>query len=185
MTHTRLEINKLTLAAMFLALAWLLPFLSGQIPEFGNMLLLMHIPALLAGFVLGPKYGLVLGFIMPLSRSLVFGMPPLYPVSLAMAFELAAYGFTAGLVFRWMVKRFDMHVAVPVYVGLAIAMIAGRIVWGLVMSVIGLFGNIFTVDMFLNAAFVLAWPGIIIQFLLIPAIIQVLHAGGLLERYLT
>jgi riboflavin transporter FmnP len=184
MRDTRLDINKLTLAAMFLALAWLMPFLSGQIPEFGNMLLLMHIPALLAGFVLGPKYGLLLGFIMPLSRSLIFGMPPLYPVSFAMAFELAAYGCVAGLVFRWMVKRFDMHIVIPVYVALAIAMIAGRLVWGVVMSVIGLFGGVFTLNMFLNAAFVVAWPGIIIQFLLIPAIIQVLHAGGLLDRHM-
>ena len=43
----------LTLAAMFLALAFVLPFLTGQIPQIGSMLCPMHIPVLLCGFICG------------------------------------------------------------------------------------------------------------------------------------
>ena len=46
-----LKIHKLVLAAMFAALAYLLPFLPGQIPEIGAMLCPMHIPVLLCGFL--------------------------------------------------------------------------------------------------------------------------------------
>ena len=180
-----LHINKISLAAMFLALAWLFPFISGQIPEFGNMLLLMHIPAILAGFVLGPKYGLVLGFIMPLTRSMVFGMPPIYPVSLAMAFELATYGFVSGFLFRWLLKKKEMDIIINVYITLFVAMIAGRAVWGLVQSLIGVLGNLFTWEMFVSGAFLIAWPGIIIQFLLIPALVKVLYSSRVMDKFIT
>ena len=36
------SIKNLTLTAMFLAVGLLLPFLTGQIPQIGNMLLPMH-----------------------------------------------------------------------------------------------------------------------------------------------
>lgn len=50
--------KKLVLAALLLALAYLLPFLTGQIPEIGSMLLPMHLPVLICGFVCGWPYGL-------------------------------------------------------------------------------------------------------------------------------
>ena len=89
--RTRISIYRLTYAALFLALAMVLPFLTGQIPEVGSMLCPMHIPVLLCGFVCGWPYGLTVGAISPLLRFVLFGMPPLYPKGLAMAFELAAY----------------------------------------------------------------------------------------------
>ena len=84
----RNQIRRLTLTAMFIALGYLLPFLTGQIPQFGAMLSPMHIPALLCGFVCGWQYGLVAGAIMPLLRSATLGMPPMFPTAVAMAFEL-------------------------------------------------------------------------------------------------
>ncbi|MCI7622593.1 MAG: ECF transporter S component, partial [Bacilli bacterium] len=65
-------ISKMTICAMLLALGWVLPFLTGQIPQFGNMFLPMHLPVLIGGFVLGPWYGLFLGIVTPLTRSLLF-----------------------------------------------------------------------------------------------------------------
>ena len=50
MTQTK----KLTLSALFLALGLVLPFLTGQIPTIGSMLLPMHIPVLLCGLICGP-----------------------------------------------------------------------------------------------------------------------------------
>ena len=49
MKHSNFKTNvhNLVLAAMFLALALVLPFLTGQIPQIGGMLLPMHLPTLL------------------------------------------------------------------------------------------------------------------------------------------
>ena len=66
MTKNRVIILKIILFAMFLALGWLLPFLTGQIPQIGNMLLPMHIPVILGGFIFGPVFGLILGIVTPL-----------------------------------------------------------------------------------------------------------------------
>ena len=94
-TKTHSPARDLVLAALFLALAFVLPMITGHVPQIGNMLCPMHFPVLLAGFVLGGPWGLALGFLAPLLRSVLFGMPPLYPI--AMAFELATYGAVAGL----------------------------------------------------------------------------------------
>ena len=89
----------LTLTAMFLALGLVLPFLTGQIPQIGNMLLPMHIPVFLCGLICGWRYGAILGFILPILRNAVFGMPVLFPTGIAMAFELMTYGLVAGFLY--------------------------------------------------------------------------------------
>ena len=87
----------LALASMFLALAFVMPFLTGQIPQIGSKLCPMHIPVILCGYVCGAPWGLAVGFIAPLLRSLILGMPsPIFPRAVAMAFELAVYGLVAG-----------------------------------------------------------------------------------------
>ena len=48
-----------------LALALVLPFLTGQIPTVGAALSPMHIPVLLCGLICGWKYGLMVGFVLP------------------------------------------------------------------------------------------------------------------------
>ena len=90
------SLQNLIYSAVFLALAYVLPFLTGQIPSVGKMLLPMHLPALLCGFVCGWQWGLGVGFLAPLLRSLTLGMPPFFPMAVSMAFELAAYGAIAG-----------------------------------------------------------------------------------------
>ena len=99
-TKTRSTTRDLVLAALFLALAFVLPMITGHVPQIGNMLCPMHFPVLLAGFVLGGPWGLALGFAAPLLRSVLFGMPPMYPIAIAMAFELATYGAVAGFMYR-------------------------------------------------------------------------------------
>ena len=80
--------KKLVLSGLFLAIGLVLPFLTGQIPEIGNMISPMHFPVLLCGFICGAPYGALVGLILPPVRFLLFQMPPLYPVGLAMAFEM-------------------------------------------------------------------------------------------------
>ena len=122
--RSSVQIRKLTYSALYLAIALVLPFLTGQIPEIGSMLCPMHIPALLCGFVCGWPWGLAVGFVSPLLRSLLFGMPTAYTAA-AMAFELAAYGAVSGILYRIFPRR-----NWSVYVTLIAAMIVGRLVWG-------------------------------------------------------
>ena len=101
--HKRLL--RLILAALFLALAYVLPFLTGQIPEIGSMLCPMHLPVLLCGFICGPIWGMVVGLVVPIFRSLTLGMPALLPTALCMTFELAAYGAVTGIMHRVLPRK--------------------------------------------------------------------------------
>lgn len=172
------NVKKLVTAGVCLALCLLLPFLTGQLQALGNKLLPMHLPVLLCGFVCGPVYGLAVGFIAPLLRNLLFGMPPLIPTGLAMAFELAAYGLFAGLLYR-LLPRKPLHL----YTSLIGAMLSGRIVWGVVSFLLNLIlGNPFTLQLFLAGAFLNAVPGILCQLVLIPPIVIALKKAGLAEE---
>ncbi len=172
------KILKMVLAALFLALAYVLPFLTGQIPEIGSMLCPMHIPVLLCGFICGPIWGLGVGFVAPLLRSMLTGgFPPMFPTAVCMAFELAAYGAIAG----------GMHKLLPrkkmfIYCSLLTAMLAGRIIWGAVMFVcIGINGGSFTFAAFIAGALVNAIPGIIVQIVLVPVIVMLLDNPKILK----
>jgi len=159
--------KKLTLSAMFLGLALVLPFLTGQIQQIGSMLCPMHIPVLLCGFLCGPVWGLMVGFIAPLLRSVIFGMPMMFPSAVCMAFELAAYGVVAGILHNALPKKKWM-----VYPELLIAMVAGRICWGIVMFIcMGFDSTAFGMSAFLSGAVLTAIPGIIIQIVLVPIIV--------------
>lgn len=167
----RSALIRLVFAGIMLALAMYLPFLTGQIPAVGAMLSPMHIPAFLTGFVCGPVYGLVVGAVSPLLRSLLFGMPPLFPTAAAMAFELAAYGVFAGLLTKLLPRKPGF-----VYVSLVVSMLAGRAVWGVVMFAFSAFFNIsFGVDKFLTGAFISAWPGIVLHLVIIPPVVIALR----------
>ncbi|MCL1855622.1 MAG: ECF transporter S component [Clostridia bacterium] len=161
-----------TFSALFLALGFVLPFLTMQIPEIGRMLLPMHLPVLLCGFVCGWPYGLLVGFVTPLLRSLFLGMPPMLPMgtasAIAMAFELAAYGFITGLLFTRL--RFGRA---RIFISLLIAMLGGRLVWGLAIWLLYalLMPVPFTLALFWADAFVGAWPGILVQWVLVPLIV--------------
>ena len=120
-------IRNISLSAMFLALALILPFFTGQIPEIGNMLLPMHLPVMFCGLICTHRYGAIVGFIAPLLRSLIFGMPLMYPAAIAMAFELMTYGFAIGYLY----EHSKWQCVVALYRSLIIAMISGRLVWGL------------------------------------------------------
>ena len=94
-----MKVKELTLSGVFLLLGLVLPFVTGQIPQFGSMLLPMHLPAMFAGLCLPLSYAALLGFMLPLLRSLLFSMPPMYPTALAMAIELMAYAVVINLVY--------------------------------------------------------------------------------------
>ena len=170
-----LQVRRLTYSALCLALAIVLPFLTGQIPEIGSALCPMHIPVLLCGFLCGWPWGLAVGFIAPLLRSVLFGMPPMFPGAVAMAFELAVYGGVAGFLYRKFPKTIP-----GIYAALIIAMVAGRVVWGIVRLLLaGIAGNTFTFAAFISGAITGAIPGIIVQLVLIPVIVYALEKAGM------
>ena len=169
------NVKKLILAALFLAMALVLPFLTGQIPEVGSMLCPMHIPALLCGFFCGWPWGLMVGFVAPLLRSVTFGMPPMFPVAICMAFELATYGAVSGALYQKLPKKKS-----SVYVALLVAMVVGRLVWGAARVILaGLSGSSFTWALFLAGAFTNAVPGIILHLILIPVLVTAMDRAGL------
>jgi thiamine transporter ThiT len=175
---SRKQILNLAFAGVFLALAYVMPFLTGQIPEIGSRLCPMHIPVLLCGFVCGVPYGLIVGFVAPLLRSVTLGIPHLFPTATAMAFELAMYGLMAGILYKYLPKKKPF-----IYVSLLGAMVVGRIVWGAVMfCIMGFDSESFGFAAFWAGAVVNAIPGIIAQIILIPTLIMILEKAKLMPN---
>ena len=85
-----------------------------------------------------------------------------------MAFELAVYGATAGIMHRLLPAKKPW-----VYVSLVVSMIMGRAVWGIATFIcIGMSGGSFTLAAFAAGAVTNAIPGIVIQILLIPVLVM-------------
>ena len=149
-------IKKLVLSAMFMAIGLILPFITGQIQQIGSMLLPMHIPVL-------------------------------FPIGVSMTFELAAYGAVIGLIMQQLSKKSaagkGKNYVLNLYVSLIGAMLAGRLVWGLVRFILTqVTMEPFTFEMFMAGAFLGAVPGIVIQVILIPGIMVVLERAGVLKE---
>lgn len=177
MTNTRNNTRDLILAALCLALTMLLPFLTGQIQTLGNMLCPMHIPVLLCAYICGYRWAAAVGFISPLLRYAIFGMPPIMPAGVSMAFELLTYGLVAGLLYEKLKKN-----TLNIYVSLIISMISGRVVWGIARLIIsGVTGTEFTWQLFIGGAVLQAVPGIILHILLIPIIVMALRRAKLID----
>lgn len=155
--------KRLSLTGFFVALAIILPFITGQIPEFGAMLTPMHFPVILGSLFVGPIYGLMIGIISPILRQMMFGMPP-FPMNVMMAIELGVYGLLTGFLFKSFKKVIKRDIF-AIYIALIIAMIFGRIAFALSkMFIIGIpnFMVVF-IETFTGSFF-----GIILQFILIP-----------------
>ena len=164
---------KLIFSALMLAFGIVLPFLTGQIPQIGKLLLPMHIPVFLCAFICGWHYAAVIGFTLPLLRSAMFGAPVLYPNAIGMAVELFTYGAVTGLIYKTLKKKNVLSV----YASMVPAMFIGRAVWGAVRLLLyGVNQTPFTWSMFMAGAFIDALPGIILQLILIPIIILTVNA---------
>ncbi|NLI39815.1 MAG: ECF transporter S component [Caldisericales bacterium] len=167
--------KKLTLSALFLALGILLPYVFHATKLGGPVFLPMHIPVLLAGFFVGPFYALAIGAITPVLSGIMTGMPPFapFPSAVVMAFELATYGFFAGLFY----EKLRMN---PI-LSLVLSMVFGRIVAGLVVFVLVVaFGfNKQNPVMYVWGGLVTGWLGILIQLVFIPVVVEIARKAGL------
>ena len=170
------KLSRTVRAAILLAVALVLPFATGQIPQIGKALCPMHLPVLLCGFFCGPQYGLLVGLTAPLLRFALFGMPTIVPTGMIMSLELSTYGLVSGLCWRLLPRRRAF-----VYLSLILAMVAGRMVWGVMHVIFFLLGESeFGWMAFVAGAFLNAIPGIVLQLAAIPLL--VMKFGQYFER---
>ena len=149
--------RKLVSCALCIALGVLLPMAFHVIPNAGSIFLPMHIPVLICGLFCGWPYGLACGILTPFISSVTTGMPPAMMLPQMMV-ELAVYGLE-------MTK---------LYMSLIIAMLAGRIMNGLVNTCI-LSTQGYTLSVFMSASFITCLPGIVIQLIVIPVLVRILN----------
>ncbi len=165
--HTK----NLVYGALLLALALILPFFTGQIPQIGKMLCPMHFPVILCGFLCGWPWGMAVGIIAPILRSVLFGMPQMFPMAVSMAVELAMYGLISGILYRILPKK-----TISIYVALIAAMAGGRLVYGLVQfALLGMNTGFSGLTAIWVTSVTTAIPGILLQLILIPVIVRTLH----------
>lgn len=170
--------KKLVFVSLCIAIGLILPPFARILPiaNAGSILLPMHIPVLICGFIVGSRYGLISGLILPPLAFFLTGMPPMFPVGVSMMLELATYGLLTGLLYKLTNGK--------IMLSLIGAMIGGRIVYGIVTSILfGLADMPFGMEAFVAGAFTTALPGIIIQFLIIPPIIHALKRANLMLEH--
>jgi len=194
-----MKTKNLILTAFFITLGVLIPFTTAHafgVP--GTVLLPMHIPVLLCGLMLGAREGLICGIVTPIISSLLTNMPSVYPMLPIMAGELGTYGVVSGLVYGhceekisnfrrgnpaslWLLKVTGLlrrvaprNDVLKLYIALILAMICGRVVYGLIYSALLLAGEHSSPLRALSVwgAVSTGVIGIIIQLILIPPLVR-------------
>lgn len=168
----RVSTQKLVLAALCLAAGIVLPFVTGQIPFIGNLLLPMHIPVFVCAFCSSKRYSVAVGFILPLLRSALFSVPAFFPNAVAMAVELATYAFVASFIY----ERFDRRTVGAIYISMLPSMLIGRVAWGVARwLMLGFSSEPFTLPYFAAEAFINALPGIVLQLIVVPILVMLIQ----------
>ena len=173
--------HRTAISAVCLALGMVLPFITGSIPEVGNLLSPMHLPVYICGAVAGPVSGGIVGIVLPILRGLIFGAPmPLVPRAVAMSVELMGYGVFFGLLMRVFPKKVPF-----IYVSLVSAMIIGRVFGSLAKLVLYTLGKIpqYSFSILVSSYIIESWPGMILQIAVIPPIIIALRRLKFLKDF--
>ncbi len=168
--------KKLTMTAMMIALGLVLPPVIRMIPNGGVLFSPMHISPLLTGLVIGPVEGIIVGLICPLLNHLLYGMPQ-GTTLIGMCFELPVYGLVSGILMNVLKSQKDQ---VKVYLSLIIAMLCGRIVGGIVQSIV--LGSTYTLQVWITSYFVSTFPAIIIHLILLPVVYFSLNKAGFVRK---
>jgi hypothetical protein len=158
--------KEITLTALFITLGVILPIVFHQFALAGRIFLPMHIPIFLAGIFVGPVGGLIVGLLCPILSFLLTGMPPPYAVPL-MSMELPIYGFSIGILIKW--------IKLPV-LSLFISMILGRLAFGLGLFILGQFLSLpYGPEALIKVSIITGLPGIAIQLILIPLLMETMQ----------
>lgn len=161
--------RELVIGGLLLATGILLPMVFHMFGMTGPIVLPMHIPVLIGGFLLSPILALFLGIITPIISGLLTGMPVMFPMSIIMACELGIYGLVASLATR--------KLKLSPLIALIISMIFGRIAAALAVAVlVQLFGIKMNPIVYIKGAIITGIPGILIQIVIIPSLIYAINA---------
>ncbi len=168
--------QNLTRGGLLLALAIILPqifHLTGG-PQLGGILLPMHFPVYIAGFLLGPAIGGIVGFLAPLISHMLTGMPPVSPpVLFLMLVELPLFGILSGYLFRF--RKWSIVWA------LLVSMVGGRVGMALIAPLVFHLQDFPVAPLvYVQGALITGLPGIILQLIILP----LLFKTGFMERFL-
>lgn len=174
MTHT--PVKRMIMAAVCVALCVVLPIAFHSIPNAGSVILPMHIPVLLCGMLASWPYGFVCGLMGPLLSSVLTSMPPA-AILPAMMVECAVYGAVSGI----MLKCVHTGKTYPdLYIALITAMLAGRVISGIAKALI--FSPGLAMSAWIASSFVTALPGIVIQLVLLPIVVNTLMKARMIPK---
>lgn len=164
--------KNLILSALFLALCVIVPIIFHGFGA-GPVFLPMFLPILLTGFLIEFPYAMLVGLLGPFLSALLTGMPPLVPNALLMAMEgVAASGLASYLFFR---RRLNLWLCL-------IAAIAAE---RLILFLFGfIFAPIFHLpgEWFAFYKLIESMPGILLQLILTPIILNLLWHKNLLQK---
>jgi len=171
----KIATNKLVQAAMLLALGVLLPQVFHVFgPDAGKLFLPMHIPALLAGLMLGMP-GSAVGLLIPPLSFLITGMPAV-PLVFLMVVELGFYGLASG-VFNKLLRSRERGSLPRIVLAVLLAQLCGRAAYAIMLLLFGTLLGLRGVpgpEAVLTAVSI-GWPGVLIQLALVPALVRALH----------
>lgn len=152
--------KEVVLGGLFTALAVALPVLF-HLVGLGKVFLPMHLPVLIAGFLVRPAVAVSVGVLAPLLSAALTGMPPL-PLAPLMAVELAILGGSASLFYGLL--------RLPCWASLPLAILCARTSWALM--VLGLAPLLHLPEKMLSlAAIVQGLPGTALQLVVVPLVV--------------
>jgi hypothetical protein len=154
--------RELSLAGLLGALGLLLPIGFHALGWGGQVFLPMHLPVVVAGFLVSPAMAVSLGVVVPFLSSVLTGMPPLAPpIAPLMALELAAKAGVASLLYR--------SLRAPMWLALVAAIVAD---WAMLALAAGLAAGAFAIKagavQYAAAAIAISLPGTILQLVAVP-----------------
>jgi hypothetical protein len=154
--------RELALAGLMGALGLLLPTGFHALGWGGQVFLPMHLPLVVAGFLVSPAMAVSLGIVVPLLSSVLTGMPPLAPpVAPLMALELAAKAAVASVLYR--------SLRLPMWTALTAAILAD---WAVLALAAWLAAGVFAIKAgaihYVGAAVAISLPGTALQVIAVP-----------------
>lgn len=170
------HIKKIVLTAVCAALCVVVPMAFHSIPNAGSIFLPMHLPVLLCGMLCGWPFGLTCGLIGPLLSSLITAMPPAAALP-GMLVECTVYGAVAGALLQHVNTK---NRYADLYISLVPAMLLGRVLSGIVKTLILTPG--LSLAAWATASFVTSLPGIAIQLILLPILVIGLERARLIPK---
>jgi len=158
--------EELTKAGVITAIGIVLPTFFHLFAIPGTVFLPMHIPSLIGGFLLQRgEVAFFIGFFLPLLSFLITGMPP-FPLFLVMMFEVGSYALFAWYFYQGRKWTIFPSLLLSLVMGKVVAIVAN---WILALIFLERAFNFWVV---LESLLIVAFPGILIQVILIPFLVK-------------